>query len=95
MDPPVAETLAEQSGKVRPTDDAGGRSEFDSTWVARDSVFGVTNGDTMAVSLSEVVEAEQRKLNVGPIVVLGGLFVGAVVVAAVCWPDEHGESRCQ
>ncbi len=95
LDPPVAETLAEHSGKVRLTDDDGERSEFDSTWVARDSGFGVTSSDTMTVPLSEIVEAEQRKTNVGLLVVVGGLSAGLIVVTAYCWPDEHGESRCQ
>lgn len=79
IEPPVEQALAEQPGKVRITTIRGGAvSEFETTWIARDTVFGVTKGDTTAVPLAEVTFAEQEKANVPATV---GLVVGGAAVA--------------
>ena len=86
LESPVEQALAEQPGKVRITDAAGATLVFDTTWVARDSVFGVTDGDTIPVALSGVVEAEQRKANVPGTVglVVGGAAVACGILALLC-----------
>ncbi len=90
LESPVEQTLAEHHGKVRITLEGGQQVVLDSAWVARDSVFGVANGDTIPVALSGVVEAEQRKANVPATVglVVGGAAVAfgiLVAVAAICY----------
>jgi hypothetical protein len=85
IESPVEQALAGQSGKVRITNNESVVAELETTWIARDSVFGVTKGDTMAVALSEVVAAEQQKSDVPATVglVVGGLAVGFGLVVAV------------
>ena len=79
LESPVEQALAEHHGKVRLTLEGGQRLVFDSVRVARDSVFSVASGDTVAIaSLSYVVGADERKANTTATIVLVGL--GAVVV---------------
>ncbi len=48
IESPVEQALAEHSGKVRITNREGAVAELEATWIARDSVFGLTKRDTMA-----------------------------------------------
>ncbi len=88
LEAPVEQALAEHHGKVRLTLEDGQRVEFESVFVARDSVFRDIFGATrsgVGVPLSDVAKAEVRKTDVVGIVgLVVGIYAAGVVLLLAC-----------
>lgn len=79
LEPPLDQALADEQARVRVSTVLDSTMVFDTVWVAGDSVFGVSETDTVALAISDISHAEHREADVQNT----GLLVTVGLAAAV------------